>query len=87
MDENIAKMIVIFCDNQSTIKLAGSDAFRPRTKHIDVRFHHIREKIEDGTIKISYIPTGEMAADSLTKPVSGEKHNFCSAKMGLRFVK
>lgn len=37
---------VIYCDNQSSIKLAASEAYRPRTKHIDVHFHHTRDKID-----------------------------------------
>lgn len=83
INREIAKKVTVFCDNQSTIKLSESDAFRPRTKHIDIRYHHLREKIEAGVIDIEYIPTGEMAADSLTKAVTAEKHNFCNEAMGL----
>lgn len=74
----------IWCDNQSAIKLADSEAYRPRTKHIDIRFHHTRSKIDDGTILIDFVPTGEMTADSLTKAVSKEKTIFCATGMGLR---
>jgi hypothetical protein len=52
----------VFCDNQSTIRMAESDAFRPRTKHIDIRYHHIRQKIEDGTITVDYVSTHDMVA-------------------------
>lgn len=74
----------IWCDNQSTIKLADSEAYRPRTKHIDIRYHHTRSKIDDGTILIDFVPTGKMTADSLTKAVSKEKTIFCANGMGLQ---
>ena len=40
-----------------------------RTKHIDVRYHHIRHHIEDGVIKVAYISTKEQLADPLTRSV------------------
>lgn len=76
--------IKIMCDNQSAIDLGESEAFRPRTKHIDIRFHHIREKIERGVIELEYIPTEKMVADSLTKAVSTKKTEFCRSGMGIR---
>lgn len=75
--------VKIGCDNQSTIKLAESDGFRARTKHIDVRHHVVREKVEDSTIRVEYIPTDLMVADSLTKAVPRTKHSFCTKGMGL----
>lgn len=86
LDKKIAKTITIFCDNQSSIKLASSDAYRPRTKHIDIRFHHIRELIEAKTIDIKFVPTDKNAADALTKAVSAEKTQYCSKTMGLHFA-
>jgi hypothetical protein len=68
---------IIHIDNQSSIKLAQNDAFQQRTKHIDIRYHHVREHIERGVIKINYIPTAENEADALTKPVTCDKLNLC----------
>ena len=80
---NDVDKIIIHCDNQSTIKLAESDAFRPRTKHIDIRYHYLRQKVDDKTITIKFAPSTEMGADSLTKAVPKDKHLFCARKMGL----
>lgn len=74
--------VIIHCDNQSAIDLAECEAYRPRTKHIDIRFHHIREKIERGIIALDYIPTECMVADSLTKAVSSQKTKLCCTGMG-----
>lgn len=83
INANIVKRVPLHCDNQSTIKLAESDAFRPRTKHIDIRYHHLREKVDSGVINIVFTPTKLMAADSLTKAVTKEKHQFCAMQFGL----
>lgn len=83
LQNNSAREVILCCDNQSAIKLSQSDAYRPRSKHIDIRYHRIRELIEAKTIKCIYVSTNDMAADSLTKPVPVEKLQLCNGKMGL----
>lgn len=78
--------IIIYCDNQSAQLLANSSGFRHRTKHIDIKYHFIREKVELNVIKIEYITTTKNVADSLTKAVTREKHDFCSKNMGLIYT-
>lgn len=75
--------IKIYSDNQSALHLAKVDGFNQRTKHIDVRHHHIRDTVEQGIIELEYAPTDRMVADSLTKAVPGPKNKFCSNEMGL----
>ncbi len=77
------KPIQIYCDNQSTIKLSTSDGYKPRTKHIDIRHHYIREAIGDQKIMVEFIESKRMVADSLTKAVSKEKTLFCLKEIGL----
>jgi hypothetical protein len=62
---------VIFEDNQSAIKLASNPIHHRRSKHIDVRYHHIRHHITAGTIRLEYVHTSAQLADSLTKAVPG----------------
>lgn len=61
------KPVIIFQDNQSTIFLAKNNALKRRTKHIDLRYHFIRELIENRIVELQYCETGEMTADILTK--------------------
>lgn len=75
--------IKIWCDNQSAIDLGKSEAYRPRTKHIDIRYHHIRDKVESGFIELTYVQTECMVADSLTKAVPAKKTEFCRIGMGM----
>ena len=53
--------------------MCENPVFSRRTKHIDTKFHFIRERVEDGSVKIFYVPTDEMAADLLTKPLAWVK--------------
>ena len=56
-------------DNQSCIKLATNDKFSNRTKHIDTKYHFVKDLIEEEIIKLEYCPTESMVADMLTKPL------------------
>jgi hypothetical protein len=55
-------------DNQSTIKMATSDKFTPRTKHIALKYHHFCRHVINGHIESNYCPTEDQKADLLTKP-------------------
>ena len=64
-------------DNQSCIKMCHNPVMHKRSKHIDTKLHFITERVENKEIGIQYIPTEEMAADSLTRSlpqVKFEKH-------------
>ena len=62
----------IYQDNQSSIAIANSDVSSKRTKHIDIRYHYVQEKIQSEEIKIKYRETTKMAADCLTKAVGSQ---------------
>lgn len=56
-------------DNTSAISIAEGESVKARSKHINWRFHFIRKQIQQGKLPISYIPTAQMCADFLTKPL------------------
>ena len=60
-------------DSMSAIYLARNQVYHARTKHIDVRYHFVREILEEGDIDLLKIHTSENPADMLTKVVSGVK--------------
>ena len=64
----------IYEDNQGCIALARNPVFHARTKHIDIKYHFLREKVEEGDIELEYRPTDEMVADGLTKALGRVKH-------------
>lgn len=79
----IDQQTVVFCDSKSAISLADEEAFRDRTKHIDIKFHYVRDMVKVGAITVQYVSTNIMTADSLTKAVTGEKTVICNTQMGL----
>jgi hypothetical protein len=73
----------IFCDNQGSINLAKNPVNHTRVKHIAIRFHAIREWIQDLSIAIFHCPTSDMPADCLTKAVNHTAHRRCIRSMGI----
>ncbi|GKB60954.1 putative RNA-directed DNA polymerase, partial [Tanacetum coccineum] len=67
----------VLCDNQSAIHLAKNSMFHKRTKHIDIRYHWIRDAIEDGMFELNKVHTDDNASDMLTKAVAREKLKLC----------
>lgn len=67
--------IELFCDNKGAIMLAKNNGYSPRTKHINVRHHYIRELVERGIINIKQVDTSENLADVFTKPLGNIIHN------------
>lgn len=61
--------ILVNVDNQGSIKMAQNDASSSRTKHIDIRYHLVRDLLQKKKFSITYCPTQNMIADALTKPL------------------
>ena len=74
-------------DNQGAICIAKNPAEHLRTKHIDIRYHYIREALSENIIKLDYCPTQHMLADILTKPLPKERFEMLHNKMGLEKAK
>ena len=61
--------VVVYEDNQSTIKLVENPVFHKRSKHVDIKYHFVRELVENKTLAIQYVPTVDNLADIFTKPL------------------
>jgi hypothetical protein len=77
------KATVIFEDNQGCIAMAKNPVSHERTKHIDIKYHFIRELVSNETIKVEYLSTEEMEADILTKSLSRDRHHMLCKRLGL----
>ena len=86
MSEQI-KPIVLWSDNQGAIHLSHNPEYHARTKHIDVSYHVIRERVEQRLMELKYLPTGEMPADGLTKALGHGKFGEYVQRLGLKTVK
>lgn len=72
----------LLCDNQSALKLMKNPEFHQRSKHIDIRFHFIREKYEQGIFELDYICTEKQKADVFTKALSVDKFRTLRNSIG-----
>jgi hypothetical protein len=59
----------LFEDNSGAIEMARLPKMRPRTKHMNAKYHHFRGAVANGLISIHYIPTTQQIADILTKVI------------------
>lgn len=75
--------IVLFNDSQSAQKLVSNPVFHRRSKHIDIRYHFVREAVTNNFVKIAYLETAEMPADILTKSLGSVKHYYFMKKLGI----
>lgn len=74
---------LLYIDNKSALALARNPVFHDRSKHIDIRFHFIRDCINSGAIETDYIRTGEQLADLLTKPLPRERLQELRVRSGI----
>ena len=80
----IDESVKIYEDNQGSIALAKNPEFHKRTKHIDIRYHFVREKVEDGQVNLVYCPTQDMLADMMTKPIVSVQFDLLRSKLGIQ---
>lgn len=79
--------IVVSEDNQGDIAMAKNPVGHARTKHIDIRYHFVREGVQHGAIILKYIATGEMIADILTKPLPKCIFQKLVIELGMKTIK
>lgn len=73
----------IWCDNSSTIKLSKNPVMHGRSKHIDVRFHFLRDLTKDEVVKLVHCGSNDQVADILTKPLKLETYVRLREKLGM----
>jgi hypothetical protein len=77
-------VIKVYCDSHSVICLTKNDMYHFKTKHIDIKYHFIRNIVAEGKIKVDKIHTDENPADMLIKPLSNTKFKHCLDLVGVR---
>ncbi|GJY62531.1 retrovirus-related pol polyprotein from transposon TNT 1-94 [Tanacetum coccineum] len=77
-------LIPLYCDNKSAIALCCNNVQHSRAKHIDVRYHFIKEQVENGIVELYFVRTEYQLADIFTKPLPRERFNFLIEKLGMR---
>jgi hypothetical protein len=78
-----AKPTLLFCDNRSAIKLVRNPQFHQRTKHIDVKFHFIRDLQDERVVDVVYVSTENQLADLFTKGLDGPRFRKLKSDVGV----
>jgi hypothetical protein len=75
--------ISILCDNTSAISISKNPVMHSKTKHIPIKYHFLREQVENQVVKLEYVPTKEQIADIFTKPLPRDTFEYLRQKMGV----
>ncbi|GJV70125.1 retrovirus-related pol polyprotein from transposon TNT 1-94 [Tanacetum coccineum] len=76
--------IPLYCDNKSAIALWCNNVQHSRSKHIDVRYHFIKEQVENGVVELYFVRTEYQLADIFIKALPRERCNFLVKKLGMK---
>jgi hypothetical protein len=71
--DQVLDSTVIYCDNQSCVKLSEISVFHERSKHIEIKYYFLRHRVQRGEVVLQYIFTDEKITDILVKPLSKMK--------------
>jgi hypothetical protein len=74
----------MFEDNQGCIGMAKNPVNHERTKYIDIKYHFVRELLERGIVKLTYLSTEDMIADVMTKAMPRDRHQRLCFEVGLQ---
>ena len=65
--DSISRPLKLYCDNSAAVSFSKNTRSTSRSKHIDIKFYFVKEKVAEGLITVEYTPSGSMLADPLTK--------------------
>ena len=72
------------CDTTFAITITKNPMFHQKTKHIDRRYHFIKDALQEGIIDLVYYPTNEQLVDIFTKPLAKDRFNYLRSKLGVK---
>ncbi|GJW47055.1 retrovirus-related pol polyprotein from transposon TNT 1-94 [Tanacetum coccineum] len=76
--------IPLYCDSQSAISISCNPVQHSRTKHINVRYHFIKEQIERDIVELYFVKTEYQLTDMFTKSISQERFEYLVGRLGMR---
>ena len=83
MREEITKIVILYCDNTSYINISKNLVMHTKTKHSAIKYHYLRELVQDKEVKMEYVNTKEQIVDIFKKPLSKDAHEYIRGKLGV----
>lgn len=77
-----SNLIIIMCDYSSAINISKNPIMHSRKKHIEIKYHFLREKVGEKEVKVEYVCTGEKIEDIFTKPFAKDNFEYLRKKLG-----
>ena len=81
--DSIKRPLKLFCDNKSTVMYSNNNRSSTKSKHIDIKFLVVKERVQSGQLSIEHIGTNSMVADPLTKGLPPKVFHEHTARMGV----
>lgn len=81
---DMSEPVTINCDNTSAINISKNPILHARTKHIELKYHFLRERVQDKEVKMEYVKSKDQLADIFTKPLPKATFEFLTSKLGVR---
>ena len=83
MKIEIKDPVVIYCDNTNTINISKNPMMHTKTKHIAIKYHFLRELVQDKKERLEYVNTKEQIVDIFTKPLPKDAFFYLRNKIGV----
>ena len=83
MKEDITEPVTLYCDNTSAINISKNLVMHTKTKKISIKYHYVREIVQDKEVKMEYVNTKEKIADIFTKALPKDAHEYLRSKLGV----
>ena len=86
MKEEITEPVILYCDNTSAINISKNSMMHAKIKHIAIKYHDIRELVENKQVKMDYIHSKEQISDIFTKPLPKDAFEYLRGKLGIKIL-
>ena len=84
MIEEITNTMILYCENTSVINISKNPMMHAETKNIAIKYHYVRELVEDKQVKMEYINSKEQIVDIFTKLLPKDSFEYLRGKLGVK---